>query len=353
MTSPKDGKEGVFISSKEYRVLKPFQDGGSFWDSHSQEIIREQLGDFLPRVYPSRRGSEDGGLFQRFISNKEVLGGSTPVPHGRVPPDELKRLKEATNRLRLAAEAETTQRNNREILASFRLPNPETDPELYRLRGRPWNRKLEILWGCEKREDSSLPPIQASNVLQPDPVYQVKKGFWWFLLVLAIVLGFVLLWLFLDRGLPILKHMMNARPVVVSQVEIVDLPNRIVVLDLSDSYDRDGEIDKFQIAWGDDTVLNVLGADRVHRHQYEIDGRFEIAVVAVDDRDKPSRPNLTTVTLDHAEQLRLEEAERVRLVAEEQARTDAEAAFLAERARRVREAEEERLRAEAGQPNIP
>jgi methionine-rich copper-binding protein CopC len=46
--------------------------------------------------------------------------------------------------------------HEKQLRESFRLPDPELEPDAYWLYGEPGDRKLLILWGCEKVERSSI-----------------------------------------------------------------------------------------------------------------------------------------------------------------------------------------------------
>lgn len=46
---------------------------------------------------------------------------------------------------------------------SFRVPDPDLEPDCYWMYGPPGERKILILWGCEKRENSSIPLAAEGN----------------------------------------------------------------------------------------------------------------------------------------------------------------------------------------------
>lgn len=164
-------EHGLELSLDEYSKLRAFQGGGWYWDHHHQQTIRECLGEFLPRVEETGAGDRGGALFQHFVSGKEAAAGSQPVAAGgdRVPKGELQRLQNALERLKRKAAAPETDRDARRVIESFALPDPSKDPELYRLYGPPWRRRLLVLWGCEREPGSSVAPFAALNRMPVEP----------------------------------------------------------------------------------------------------------------------------------------------------------------------------------------
>lgn len=51
---------------------------------------------------------------------------------------------------------------------NFRLPDPEKEPDAYLVYGEAYERRLLVLWGCEREKDSSLP-------LAKHPVIRLRK----------------------------------------------------------------------------------------------------------------------------------------------------------------------------------
>ena len=54
--------------------------------------------------------------------------------------------------------------HERELRLHFRLPDPAEEPDAYWLHGPPNDRKLVILWGCEFRQNSSLPLLPGKGI---------------------------------------------------------------------------------------------------------------------------------------------------------------------------------------------
>ena len=161
---------GIELSLDEYTKLRAFQGGGWFWDHESQQVIRDSLGEFLPRV--EEHSDPNGALFQHFAGGTEVASKSRAVGQqmDRVPKSQLDRLQRAVEALKRKTQDAKTDPNARQIIERFRLPDPAKDPELYRLYGSPWNRKLLVLWGCERESGTSLAPFSALSKMPVEPV---------------------------------------------------------------------------------------------------------------------------------------------------------------------------------------
>lgn len=186
--------QGIEVPLSEYNRLRAFQGGGWFWDHDNQQVIRETLGDFLPRV--EERRDRGGALFQHFVGGTEAVSRSQAVgaQMNRVPRAEYQRLQRALENLKLKAQAPNTDPNARKIIEKFCLPDPAKDPDLYRLYGSGWNRRLIVLWGCEREEGSSLAPGSALNKIAVEsPAATLFRR-------LPMLLGWLLLLLLLAAG---------------------------------------------------------------------------------------------------------------------------------------------------------
>ena len=94
-------------------------------------------------------------------------------PGNRVPARQLSLQRKQLDVLRESADFPETTPNNQWIIRQFKLPAFERDPELYRLSGPFWNRRLQGLWGCERVMETSLPPAAALPKL---PVTSAAKS---------------------------------------------------------------------------------------------------------------------------------------------------------------------------------
>jgi PKD domain len=108
----------------------------------------------------------------------------------KVPITELEAFEEAVRAFLQKADAEGTAPRAKEIIAHLRLPDPDLETDMYRLYGPPWNRRLLALWGCERRQASSLPLLEAVKKLgrRFKPLWQiwVEKCLWLLLLLLIL-----------------------------------------------------------------------------------------------------------------------------------------------------------------------
>jgi hypothetical protein len=190
--------DGLLARTGEYTPLRAFSQGGRYWDEASQQLIRDgALKEFLPAV---EAGEDDRGSFGRFFERsggRDLMARSRPVPRSGIPSGELEAFQRAIEDLKAKAGVPGAQPHNREILEQFRLPDPAREPELYRLAGPWWHRRLKVVWGCERHSDSSLPPGEVPGKLKPDPCYDLRR------LCLALLLLLLLLlpvaWLVANR----------------------------------------------------------------------------------------------------------------------------------------------------------
>ena len=154
--------KGLGIDLEEYVRLRAFQTGGEFWSQENQQIIREGLEEFFPRMEVQPDGKSV--VCQLFVKGKEVASTSRSSEKEGIPRSEEKRLKEAVAMLKEKAQNEGVDDSTRTVLSNFSLPNPKKDPELYRLYGSRFNPKLLVIWGCEKEEGTSIPPEEVAKM---------------------------------------------------------------------------------------------------------------------------------------------------------------------------------------------
>ncbi len=206
--------QGIEVPLSEYNRLRAFQGGGWFWDHDNQQVIREVLGDFLPRVEDRR--DRGGALFQHFVGGAEVASRSQAVgaQMNRVPRSEYQRLQRALENLKRKAQDPHTDPNARKVIEKFCLPDPAKDPDLYRLHGSGWNRRLLVLWGCEREEGTSLAPVAALQriaVESPGTTFlrRLPMLLLWLLLLLLVGAAF---WWWLQRPVSRPDHQATANP---------------------------------------------------------------------------------------------------------------------------------------------
>jgi hypothetical protein len=186
---------GLLARAGEYEPLRAFSQGGRYWDRVPQQLIREgALAEFLPAVEAEEDDRGRFGRFHRTTGRREWLRRSLPVGRRGVPAPQLERLRQAVREFSNQAAAPGAQPQNRELIERFQLPDITRDPDLYRLAGPWWNRRLQILWGCERTPDSSLPAGAAVEKLEEDRFYSLRR------LLTALLLSLLLLLLLLPMG---------------------------------------------------------------------------------------------------------------------------------------------------------
>ena len=154
-----------------------------------QQLIRESsLAEFLPPVEVEKDDRGKYGRFHYQQRGRELLSRSKALGGRRVPPDQLRRLRQAIEEFKAKGRDPGAQQHNRELIERFRLPSPSLEPELYRLVGSWWRPRLQILWGCERTRDSSLPPGAAAEQLVEDRFHGLRRALAALLLLLLLLL---------------------------------------------------------------------------------------------------------------------------------------------------------------------
>jgi len=180
---------GLLARAPEYEPLRAFSQGGRYWDRVPQQLIRTGgLAEFLPPVETEEDDRGKYGRFFRTPGKADPVGRSRPLGRRGIPRDQLLRLRQALEQFKQQAGLPGVQPQNREFIERFQLPDLGSHPELYRLAGPWWNRHLEILWGCERTRDSSLPAAVAASKLRGDPWYHLRRLLTALLLLLLLLL---------------------------------------------------------------------------------------------------------------------------------------------------------------------
>ncbi len=279
---------GLKVSTAVFTRLKAFQGGGDYWDQ--QALIRESLGQILPPVQQVLESGISFGVFHRNVASKETLCKSKPVGAARIPENEIRRLESALEVFKKKADDPDTQHNAKAFIQQFQLPDITKDPDLYRLCGPWWNRKLQVLWGCERMPDSSVTPLVAISKLPIDKAYNIRRFVGFFsilLLVCALIAACVLGW-------PVLKRWsamaFNNAPVAALRLDSVDETNRIASVSDNGSKDPDGVLKSWHIAWGDGQENDFTEAPKQARHCYKTERDYTITFWCVDNYGATSSP---------------------------------------------------------------
>lgn len=283
---------GLRVSTGTFARLKAFQGGGDYWDHY--DLVRESLGEFLPPVQQVQEAGERFGLFSKTIAGKEALWKSTPVGVARVPQEEIRRLTAALEDFKRKADSPDSQQNAKDIIQQFRLPDISKDPALYRLCGPWWNRKLQVLWGCERTPDSSLAPVAAVGKLPIDKTYGLKRA----LSILALLLLFCALLAACLWGWPALKQWagktFNKPPSAALRLDSLDETNLIATISDYGSADPDGVLKQWHVAWGDGREDFFTQSPRLVPHTYGTERDFTISLWCVDNYGATSSPPALT-----------------------------------------------------------
>ncbi len=181
---------GIRLNLSNYYRIRTWQGGGEFWEHHNQQLIRDTLGQFLPRATVD---SSNFVLFQHYENGKEICSCSQPITAANpIPHAQLDELRFALSGFKAKASDPKCDPEARKLIDCFRLPDPKKDPELYRIYGTGKNRRLVVLWGAEKEVDSAVAPLEAISRVHTEPVGQ-GKGNTRSLLVAALVVALVVL----------------------------------------------------------------------------------------------------------------------------------------------------------------
>jgi hypothetical protein len=178
---------GIRLNLSNFWRIRTWQGGGEFWEHHNQQLIRDGLGQFLPRATVE---SGNTVLYQLFEGGKELCSLSEPVTvKNPIPHDQAEQLRAALTSFKAKASDPTCDPDSRKLIDCFRLPDPKKDPELYRVVGNGRHRRLIVLWGAEKEQDSAISPLEAVNMVHAEPSAKSKSGRPLLLTVLAILVA--------------------------------------------------------------------------------------------------------------------------------------------------------------------
>jgi hypothetical protein len=157
-------------------------------------LIRDALGQFLPRATVD---ASDHVLFQHFENGKEICSLSQPVsPTNSLPKQQIDQLRAAVIAFKAKTQDPHCDPEARKLIDCFRLPDPQKDPELYRIYGSGKNKRLIVLWGAEKEVDSAVTPLQAINMV-PTESGGSEKGSGKSMLVIGLLVLLALAGIFL------------------------------------------------------------------------------------------------------------------------------------------------------------
>lgn len=155
--------KGLRLRFGRFSPIRSWHGGGSFWSHEFQMTIRSgPLAEFLPRAIED----EESVLFEYRSGGGEQASTSSAISSvSEIPAKQLNALRGAVEELKKKADDPHCDRTRRQMIESFRLPDPEKDRDLYRLVGKGSNAKLIVLWGIEREEGSALAPGAAVDLM--------------------------------------------------------------------------------------------------------------------------------------------------------------------------------------------
>jgi hypothetical protein len=103
----------------------------------------------------------------------EVAGSSVPALHG-IPRNQLEELQQRTEEFAQLAENPRASSDRRRLIKEFKLANPRSHPEFYRLYGSSGNQRLLVLWGMERKRAVGFVPPEPDLVAPQEAVGILK-----------------------------------------------------------------------------------------------------------------------------------------------------------------------------------
>lgn len=133
--------QGIELSLYGIHVRKAFQQGGEFWEPETQRLLLSfpGLARFLPRVetsprFPLLKGEKlQTALFQLMDGRRELMSQSIARGFADIPAAEIAALQEVLREVVSRSKTSECDPNARRIIEEFRLPDPVTTPEAYRV----------------------------------------------------------------------------------------------------------------------------------------------------------------------------------------------------------------------------
>ena len=138
-----------------YFLLRTPDGLGSYIKRDCMRLIqseREPLSAFLAPIATSDEGK--GGKIEYRL---DALPIDTLEPASFVPSPQLEAFEQAVEAFLSKGDGERISDHEKRLRNHFRLPDPDLEPDAYWLYGPVDDRRLLILWGCEFRQNSSLP----------------------------------------------------------------------------------------------------------------------------------------------------------------------------------------------------
>ncbi|MBQ9693875.1 MAG: trypsin-like peptidase domain-containing protein [Kiritimatiellae bacterium] len=135
-----------------------------------QEALRSVQRSAKEDVFPEVEFDPENEIvtFRKYENGKEILGASHSIHRGRISKKELKRLEHVVEKLHESAEDVTMPTDKRAFFKNFRLPDPLTMPECWRVTGGWFQKRLCVLWGIERDGGGATFLPTSSNSIKLD-----------------------------------------------------------------------------------------------------------------------------------------------------------------------------------------
>jgi hypothetical protein len=209
----------VPLGPGQYTELKVRRTQLSYYDLKTREIVRQGSKD-LEVIFPQVQRPTERPIahFKLMDGERERCKDSTPLGEEKIPIREVERAFRGLDALEQKAKEKDTARDAKLVIQDLRLPDPKVNPELYRYWGPRHQRRLVILWGCERPPGSSIPAKQAISKLKTEPnwagaLHVLAKA----TSVLIAVVGVFL-------GLHVIAHWIVDPPLDLRQPQVVSMP---------------------------------------------------------------------------------------------------------------------------------
>jgi hypothetical protein len=182
----------------EYSKVRDGANKAALWDPiYTGPLFNNDSGvdRFLARV--QENPARNTALFQMSMGGAEVASRSQAIdPKRGIPAAEKHDLEMCFRDFKRLADDPKADPEFKMLAQSFRLPDPETSPEMYRLyRLGPWylapfcRQRLLVLWGCGRRNGPKpIAPLEAVGRLQTDPWDWLKRWVPWVIVLLVLAL---------------------------------------------------------------------------------------------------------------------------------------------------------------------
>ena len=135
----------------------------NYWQTDFQNLLRavNSAEDVKEVVFPNpmpEQGCAGVSYALTDTEGNEILKHSISLKDKAIPSACLKKLQSAIDQIHKWADDPRVPQDRREFCKRFRLPDPQKDPEAYRMSGGMFSRKLHVLWGYEKPGSTAFMP---------------------------------------------------------------------------------------------------------------------------------------------------------------------------------------------------